>query len=142
MLKKLDKNVLEFLRYIVIGGSAFVIDVATMYIFKEFVFRGNYVYLAVFIGYTVGLIYNFFFSCKWVFTNGFSKIKGKELSAFIIFTIIGILGLIFTELLMKLFVGILGIYYVFAKIITGAIVMFWNYIARKIIIFDKGEKDE
>ena len=39
------------------------------------------------------------------------------------------------EILMKIFVGFIGIYYVFSKILTGAIVMFWNYIARKIIIF-------
>lgn len=129
------KNILEFLRYVLVGGSAFVIDVATMYIFKEFIFKGQFLYLSVFLGYTVGLIYNFFFSCKFVFENGFSKIKNKEITAFVIFTIIGILGLIFTELLMKLFVGILGIYYVLSKIFTGAIVMFWNYIARKVIIF-------
>ena len=131
----MKKNILEFLRYVLIGGSAFLIDIALMYIFKEFIFQGKFLYLAVFIGYMVGLIYNFFFSCKFVFENGFNKIKNKEIQSFIIFTIIGIIGLLLTELLMKLFVDIIGIYYVLSKILTGAIVMFWNYIARKVIIF-------
>ena len=70
-----------------------------------------------------------------MFENGFAKIKDKEVSSFIIFTIIGIIGLVLTEILMKILVGFLGIYYVISKVLTGAIVMFWNYIARKIIIF-------
>lgn len=129
------KNFLEFFRYILVGGSAFLVDIGVMYLFKEYIFHGSYLYLAVFIGYTVGLIYNFFFSCKYVFENGFAKIKNKEISSFIIFTIIGIIGLILTELFMKLFVDVIGIYYVISKILTGALVMFWNYIARKVIIF-------
>ena len=112
----MKKNILEFLRYVLIGGSAFLIDIALMYIFKEFIFQGKFLYLAVFIGYMVGLIYNFFFSCKFVFENGFNKIKNKEIQSFIIFTIIGIIGLLLTELLMKLFVDIIGIYYVLSKI--------------------------
>ena len=119
----------------IVGGSAFLIDIGVMYIFKEYIFQGRFLYLAVFIGYMVGLIYNFFFSCKYVFENGFTKIKNKEMSSFVIFTIIGILGLLLTELLMKLFVDIIQIYYILSKIFTAAIVMFWNYIARKIIIF-------
>lgn len=129
------KLFLEFFRYILVGGSAFLIDIGVMYLFKEFIFQGKYLYLAVFIGYCAGLIYNFVLSCKYVFENGFDKIKDKEISSFIIFTIIGIIGLFLTEILMKIFVGFIGIYYVFSKILTGAIVMFWNYIARKIIIF-------
>lgn len=129
------KTVLEFLRYVLIGGSAFLIDIGTMFIFKEFVFHGKLLYLAVFLGYMAGLVYNFYFSCKFVFENGFDKIKNKEFRSFIIFTIIGVIGLVLTELLMKIFVQYMGIYYVISKILTGAIVMFWNYIARKIIIF-------
>lgn len=129
------KNFLEFFRYILVGGSAFLVDIGIMYLFKEYIFQGRYLYLAVFIGYTAGLIYNFFFSCKFVFEDGFAKIKNKEISSFIIFTIIGIIGLILTELFMKLFVDVIGIYYVISKILTGALVMFWNYIARKVIIF-------
>ncbi|MBP3820397.1 GtrA family protein [bacterium] len=129
------KLLLEYFRYVLVGGSAFVIDLAVMYIFNEFIFNGKFLHLSVFIGYTVGLIYNFLLSCKYVFENGFEKIKNKEIQSFIIFTIIGIIGLFLTELLMHIFVIILGFYYVFSKIITGAIVMFWNYYARKVIIF-------
>lgn len=131
----MKKNIFEFLRYILIGGTAFLIDIGIMFLFKEYIFQGKYLYLSVFIGYMAGLIYNFYFSCKFVFENGFNKIKNKEFQSFIIFTIIGIIGLLLTELLMKIFVDIIGIYYILSKILTGGIVMFWNYIARKVIIF-------
>ena len=129
------KTLLEFFRYILVGGSAFLIDIAVMFIFKEFIFQGHFLYLAVFLGYMAGLVYNFYFSCKYVFENGFNKIKDKEIKSFVIFTIIGIIGLGLTELLMRVFVEFAGIYYVVSKVLTGIIVMFWNYIARKIIIF-------
>lgn len=125
----------EFFRYVLVGGSAFVLDFATMYIFQEYIFDGKHLYLAVFIGYIVGLIYNFLLSCGFVFKDGFEKIKGKEFYSFIIFTIIGTVGLGLTEALMFLFVNIMTIHYTIAKIISAGIVMFWNYIARKLIIY-------
>ena len=95
----------------------------------------QFLYLAVFLGYMTGLVYNFYFSCKYVFENGFNKIKDREIKSFVIFTIIGIIGLGLTELLMRVFVEFAGIYYVVSKVLTGIIVTFWHYIARKIIIF-------
>ncbi len=125
----------EFMRYVIVGGSAFGVDFATMCIFQEFIFKGEHVFIAVFIGYTVGLIYNFLLSCGFVFKDGFKKIEGKELQSFIIFTVIGLIGLLLTEVLMYLFVNIIAMKYMFGKIISGGIVMFWNYIARKVIIY-------
>ena len=78
------KAVLEFFRYVLVGGSAFIIDVAVMFIFKEFIFQGQFLYLSVFLGYMAGLVYNFYFSCKYVFENGFNKIKDKEIKSFVV----------------------------------------------------------
>jgi len=125
----------EFFRYVLVGGSAFVLDMGTMWVFNEFIFHGEFLYISVFLGYIIGLIYNFVLSCGFVFKDGFSKIKNKELYALLVFTVIGLIGLGLTEVLMYLFVDVLNIYYLLSKIVTGALVMFWNYIARKIIIF-------
>lgn len=127
--------IFEFLKYVLVGGSAFVIDFVTMWICNEFIFHGNLLHLSVFIGYMVGLVYNFLLSCKYVYKDGFKKIQGKEAVSFIIFTIIGLIGLMLTEGFMHLFAIIIGINYLISKIITGGLVMFWNYIARKVIIF-------
>lgn len=125
----------EFFRYVLVGGSAFLLDMGIMWLFNEFIFQGKFLYISVFLGYLAGLIYNFLLSCGFVFKDGFKKIKNKEIYALIIFTVIGLIGLGLTEVLMYLFVDLLHVYYLISKIFTGAIVMFWNYIARKIIIF-------
>ena len=135
MSSKLIDFIKEFMRYVVVGGSAFILDFGTMCLFKEIVFRGEHLFIAVFIGYLIGLIYNFLLSNWYVFKNGFEKIKGKEITSFIIFAIIGIVGLGLTEVLMYLFVNILALWYIFAKILSAGIVLFWNYIARKLIIY-------
>ena len=135
MKQKAVDFVQEFMRYILVGGSAFVIDFSTMCIFQEFVFKGHHVFIAVFIGYMLGLVYNFMLSNWYVFKDGFKKIQGKEITSFIITAIIGLIGLGMTEALMYLFVNIIAIWYIFAKILAAGIVLFWNYLARKIIIY-------
>ena len=134
-MKEMKKNLFEFLRYVLIGGSAFLVDLLIMVLFNEFVFKGNFLYVSIFLGYVVGLIYNFIFSCRFVFENGFEKIKNNEVKSFVIFTVIGLLGLGLTELLMFLFVDLIDFHYTISKILTGIIVVFWNYLARKFIIF-------
>ena len=132
---KYYKLFLEFCRYILVGGSAFLIDFGLFHLFDTYIFSGKYLYLSVFIGYFVGLVYNFLLSCKYVFENGFSKIKHKEVQSFIIFTIIGIIGLLLTEIIMHVFVKVCHFNSDISRIITSAIVLFWNYYARKVIIF-------
>lgn len=132
---KYKTTIAEFFRYVLIGGTAFVIDFLVLAIFNEFIFNEKYLYLSVFIGYLAGLVFNFFFSCGYVFKDGFKKIKNNEFKCFTIFAIIGIFGLGLTELLMHIFVSIFILDYMLSKILTGGIVMFWNYIARKVIIF-------
>ena len=133
--KRYYKLFLEFCRYILVGGSAFLIDFGLFHLFDSYIFAGKYLYLSVFIGYFVGLIYNFLLSCKYVFENGFAKIKDKEIQSFIIFAIIGIIGLFLTELLMHIFVKMCHYNSDISRIVTSAIVLFWNYFARKVIIF-------
>jgi len=125
----------EFLRYIFVGGTAFIIDFALMFFFNEFIFQNKFLYISIFLGYLFGLIYNFVLSCSFVFNNGFEKIKNKEIQCFLIFVVIGIIGLGLTEILMFILVNLISLHYMLSKIITGIIVMFWNYIARKVIIF-------
>ncbi len=149
----------EFLRYIVVGGIAFVVDFCSLYIFKEFVFYKyaypTNVYLATTVGFILGLIVNYTLSLKMVFTQAKDQGKGRDTKSFIIFAIIGIIGLGLTQLGMYLgcellkpqldncftYIGDLIHHdfvehgYLLVKCIITAVVLLWNYAARKIIIF-------
>jgi putative flippase GtrA len=60
----------------------------------------------------------------------------------ILFVVIGIIGLLINELCMHIGVEFLGINYMIVKVITAAIVMVWNYIARKVTIFSSRKYKE
>ena len=134
-VQKTKDFIFELFRYVLVGGSAFIIDFLLFSIFNFYIFAGKYLYVSVFIGYFCGLLFNFFLSCLYVFKDGFKKVKNKEIQSFIIFTIIGLIGLLLTEIIMHIMVKLIGINAFISKMITSIIVMFWNYLARKVIIF-------
>ena len=59
----------------------------------------------------------------------------KVVAEFLIFLIIGLIGLGLTLLFMWLFVDVAGIYPLISKLVTTAIVLLWNFGARKIILY-------
>jgi len=136
MNKKVIMN--EFIRYIFIGGTAFFIDTLTLYFFKTKVFLslGNIgIYISAALGFLTGLIFNYIFSLIFVFENAKEQNKGRNIFSFFLFFIIGIIGLALTEAGMCVGVDFLDMNYLITKVIVAAIVLMWNYVARKILIF-------
>jgi putative flippase GtrA len=129
----------EFFRYILVGGSAFLLDMGILYITKTYLFSGLGLFdilLATACGFTAGLIYNYILSFVFVFKKINKDAKQHRMRSFIIFTVIGVIGLGLTEVLM--YGGILLVgeqYYLLVKAVTAGIVLLWNYAARKILIF-------
>ena len=71
-------------------------------------------------------------STKWVFNQ--ENIDNRVLE-FNLFLLISTIGLVFTEILLYLFTDILGLYYLISKIIAAIIVLFWNFIARRVMFY-------
>ena len=86
------------------------------------------------ISFTVSVIVNYYLCVLWVF-DGADKSNDKKVV--IMFIGSSVIGLIFNQILMYLFVSILGIFYMVAKIITTAIVMVWNYVMKKMALVRK-----
>lgn len=129
---------MEFFRYLIVGGSSFIVDSGTLYVFKMFIlpnWNGLGVLIATAIGFITGLVFNYILSLYFVFTSEAQQKKGRTVKDFIIFAVIGIIGLILTELGMHLGANVLKFNFMLVKIVVAAIVLFWNYIARKVIIF-------
>ena len=127
---KTNNVFLQLFRYTFVGGFAFVIDFGLLYVLTDYV--GLHYLLSACLAFLAGLIVNYIISNIWVFST--TSIKNKKIE-FLIFAIIGIIGLGLTELLMWLFTSGLSIHYMGSKVITTAIVYFWNFFARKYIIF-------
>lgn len=122
---------IQFFRYFFVGCLAFLVDIFLLYCLTEYF--NVYYLLSAGISFTTGLITNYLLSILWVFKNRKFDIKVE----FIIFTIIGIVGLIFNELLIFVLTEFFLLFYLLSKILTTFIVFLWNFLARRFILYSK-----
>lgn len=135
MMKKLfkertDNIFLQFFRYIFVGGTAFVVDFFFLYFFSDIC--GIYYLISGVLSFIISVLVNYIMSTKWVFNQ--ENIENK-LVEFNLFIIISTIGLVFTEILLYVFTDIIGLYYLISKIIAAIIVLFWNFIARRVMFY-------
>jgi putative flippase GtrA len=129
---KTNSTLLQLFRYTFVGGFAFLIDFGTLIILTE-CFHINYLVSAA-IGFTFGLVVNYLLSIRWVFNR---RAYDNRILEFLLFGLIGIIGLGLNELFIWILTDLLVIYYVLSKIITTIIVYLWNFFARKVFLFNE-----
>lgn len=138
MLKAL---VFEFMRYVVVGGIAFVVDAGTLYLLKRFVLSGGSdweLFVCTALGFVAGLAVNYILSLVFVFKQKNNKNSGKSVAGFLIFAVVGLIGLGLTELGMYIGVQVWGWHVLITKVLVAGIVLVWNYAGRKIFVFGIG----
>jgi len=129
-VKGTDKTHIQFFRYIIVGGLAFIVDFSSLFIFTEYL--GIYYLISAALAFILGLIINYYLSVSWVFDKRTLNNRTLEFS---VFTAIGIVGLGLNEIFMWFFTEELKLYYLISKIISAIIILFWNFIARKFTLF-------
>lgn len=129
-LKKHRHTAKQFVRYGVVAGIGLVVDFGTV-IFAKQVLQFYYL-IAVCLGFILGLIFTYFFSNKYVF----GQPKGNQRTIFVLFGVVGLVGLGILNLLMWIMVSGLGINYIIAKALATIVVFAWNFIARRALFHD------
>ena len=129
---KNSKKFMEMFRFVITGGLSFVVDYGIL-IGLTTGLSVNYLISSA-ISFTVSVIVNYYLCVLWVF-DGADKSNDKKVVTMFIGS--SVIGLIFNQILMYLFVSILGVFYMIAKIITTAIVMVWNYVMKKMALVRK-----
>ena len=124
----MNKLIKQILKFGVVGGIAFIIDYALLYVLTEYLHI--YVLYSSVISFSVSVVFNYICSIKWVFETG----KKQTLKEFIIFIILSVIGLGINQLIMHLGINVLNIYYMIVKIFATMIVMVYNFITRKLFI--------
>ena len=127
-----NSTFIQFFRYTFVGGVAFIVDFGTLALLTE-VFKMHYL-LSAGIAFILGLTVNYILSISWVFN---SRTVDNRLLEFVYFSVIGLIGLGLNELFLWILTDLFAIYYLLSKIITTIIVYFWNFFARKFILFNK-----
>lgn len=127
---KID-TIKEFIKYVFVGGCAFVADWVTLFLLG--LFDMHYL-IATPIGFVIGLLVNFLLAKAIVFKEDAKVDKKRE---FIIYTLIGIVGLFFTEGLMYVFTEWIEFHHLISKVFAAGIVLIWNYVAKKLILYKR-----
>ena len=132
MLKKIFKLVFEnryqILKYLVTGGSGFVLDIATLWLLKEkFGFTPTQ---AVIANQIFMVSYLFLFYKFWAF-----RARGITHSQLIRFVCVLAWDYIFSVLMMALGTEILSFNYLLVRTATIAINTLWNYPLYKYFVF-------
>lgn len=145
----------EIIRFLIIGGLATVIDFLamgiTLYCFEPSLYPHFYnvwigggapstlaTIIGTAIGFIVGLVFNYIFSIIFVFQD---KGNSKTTKGFIIFTLLSIGGLLIHIIGMYIGYNLIGINEWILKIIFTIIVLIYNYITRKVIIFKPAQTE-
>ncbi len=128
-MNKMKKLLLQFTKFASVGTFCFFLDYGLMILLTEFT-RLSY-FAATGTSYTVATIVNYILSMLFVFRGKEGMSKVKEISIFILLSLIG-LG--FNQIIMWIAVETFGIYYMIAKVGATMIVTNYNFISRKIFL--------
>ena len=149
----------EIFRFLLVGGTATVADYFVFWLFDGVLFpllplsgKGWEVIaliLATAAGFGVGLVVDWILSVKFVFRAVRDKEEVESKKSFFIFTVIGLIGLGLTEIGVVLLVFLFPEISLFgttallgtewekwlAKVIMTCIVLVFNYVGRKLLVF-------
>ena len=122
---------LQFVRYVFVGGIATVVDWGALFLLTDV--AKIYHMISAVVAFVAGLITNFLLSKLLVFNA--NEVKVNPTLEFISYGIIGIVGLGITELILFLLTNCLSVHYMISKMLATVIVLAWNYLARKKILY-------
>lgn len=124
-------------RYALVSVVALLADLGVLFSLY-YIFHINYL-VAASVGFAVGLIVNYKMSHNRIFVN--PKIESRMMN-FGAFAAIGLIGLVANDVVIWLGHSVLGYTVVVAKIIAVALVFFWNFLARRQMLYMRKEIQE
>jgi len=115
----------------VVGGLAFLVD---WFLLTRGISWGHLALsVATALGFCAGLATNYTLCVIWVWRGA----HRQTVKDFLLFTGIGLAGLGLTELGMWIGVALAGFGASPVKIAVAAVVLFWNFILRKFLVFSR-----
>ena len=129
LFNKTNNTFYQFTRYIFVGAVATVADFSLLYILTEF--AGLHYLISAALAFIAGALVNFSLCTIWIFPGS----KYNMTKGFVLFFTIGIVGLILNEIILFILVDLFDMWYMLAKAFSTIIVLFWNFFARKKLVF-------
>lgn len=122
----------QFLRYGVVAAIAFVADFGGLYIFTNKLHM--FYLLSTTLSFTLSAALNYVLSVGWAFGSRVSRQRHIEI---ILFFIICAIALGLNDIFMWIFTSVIGLFYLWSKLITVTLVFFWSFGARRFLFNSK-----
>jgi len=127
-----EKSIIQFLQYILVGGVCTSIDFVILYLLTT---QGGIHYLiSSSISFSIAVLLNWLLCTFWVFHYHKIKQQSKE---FMYYVLISLVGLLINASLMWFFTEICDIWFMFSKLFSACVTLFYNFFARKILLHSK-----
>lgn len=130
LFEKTDDTWLQIFRTLFVGALSFLSDAIALFLLEK---AGLHYLIAAGFAFLVGLGCNYILSKLFVFAK--ANVHLSALGEFLGFAVIALIGLAFTEILMYLLTDFAHLHFMFSKAIAAVIVLFWNFGARKMILY-------
>ncbi len=118
----------EFIKYFVIGFSAFLLDVGSLYLLKQYV--GLKAYAAVMVNQPFMLLYVFYLNKLWSF-----KTEGLTHKQMIRFVTVAGMNYLISALWMWTLSEKLGLQYLLARTLNVGLAVGWNFLLYKYWVY-------
>lgn len=127
----MKKFITQFTKYFGVALIGYLVDFGSMIFCKEVL--GLHYLLSATVGFILGLFVVYILSGRYVF--GRSKLSSKR-QEFLLFGLIGLIGLGILNILMWGMTSGLGVSYLLSKVLATVIVYAWNFLARRALYHD------
>lgn len=117
----------QFGRFLLIGGTATALDLTVSYLVIRSFGRP---YAAGIVGLLVASVFNYGFNRLWTFRSRDPKIAREAARFYTVLLVQGVIHALIYSLLLPL----LG-FWLYAKLLTSAIVVFWHFLGHKFWTF-------
>ena len=129
-MNKIPSPILRFLKYTFVGSSTFAFDLLLLFILAD-IFHVHYL-IAAGLAFLITVSINYLISRTYVF----SGTRRSMYTGYFIFMCIAVCGLVAITGMMAVLVGFYHMYYLYARVITAAVVGIGNYLSNLYLNFN------
>lgn len=122
---------IELARYFAASALAFAVDLG---LYRLVLGLGAGYAVAACVGFVAGLAVAYGLSVRWAF-----RVRGLRdaRAEFVVFALVGVAGLLLTEVLLWLQIDLLGVHRVVARVLAAGVVFLFNFGLRKALLFTR-----
>lgn len=133
---KTDKTKIQLIRNIIVECVRYSVNIVILWLLNDIILGPNYLAISTIIASIIAGLVNYLFSSVWVFHKT-EKVTNKNIYKFVLFTLVGVVGLGINVAITTLLTNKFGVYVLLSNTIAQIVVFFFNFFGRKKFVFSE-----